>query len=303
MKSRPFLALLCFLFSSSLASQELSPEISKVQPRSEGAAQSGRAGAIGNAGDVITQFAPSISDAAMDRSARARLSEMWGDITDVYPFLGDRGLLIEVQIGVLAPSAANPVQTFKLLNVFIKGAGADPARAWAGDLVGTWTTEQSDYPVSREASWFWWIKPSENGWPKKVPTFEEATALNLFDQKSGYASIVTLGITHRSRLLADAHLRRATKLSELESIARAAQANADTEELKAAAARLQKSASDAMYQLNEINEQMKRDVTAAARATEGLMILDGILQIGVAGNKVADALGLLVRMRRALRYQ
>jgi hypothetical protein len=251
--SHTLIAIICFVLSN------ISPDLSRGQPRSESVTtQAGRAGAVGNVGDFLTEAAPFVSDPAMDSAARVRLSELWGEVADRYRFLGNRGLLVEVQIGILKASAPTPVPIPKLLQVFVRGSGSDPVHAWAESQVnrppkGEDAFFDSDYLVSKDDSWFWWITPSRRGWPSNAPRFEDAAG--LLDRKTGYNSVVTPGITIRSHLLADKTLSQAAALNELENIARAAKANADTDEMRDAAAKLEKSASNALVRLTTINEQ------------------------------------------------
>jgi hypothetical protein len=81
-------------------------------------------------------------------------------------------------------------------------------------------------------------------------------------------------------------------MSAILETAKAAQASADTSKLREAAARLRKSAELASQKLNEIDQQLAHDLKAAARAQSALMVLDGIIKIGNATNKVGT-LGLL----------
>lgn len=293
---RTILAIVLFLVPSLSRSDEAVPDPSRIQSTSESVtSQSGRADSLGGIGTLLGEIASPIVASALTNEAEARLSEMWDEVSRHYRFLGERGLLVVVQVGTLKASASTPAPIQKLIGVYIKGTGSDPVRAWAEDTAGTWNEQaiSSDYVLSRDLSWFWWIKPGSNGWPLTVPSFEDVTKAELLKRKTNYASVVTPGIALRSRLRADSLRLRLAKLDELQNLASAAQANADTENLREAAFRLQQSAANAIIQLNAINEQIRRDKASSARADDSLRILDGVIQIGPEGRRIADTLGVL----------
>jgi hypothetical protein len=292
---RPLLVasvLTTVLFNSQAESETLSP--SHIQVRSGSVdAQADRTNAAGNIGTAVQKGATSVQDRALVTAAKAQIQKIWPEITSVYPFLGDRGLLIEVRVAVNDASASKPVPQKQIQDVAVVGVGVDPAHAWAENLRDTLHPAATGYTLSPADSWFVWIRPGRDGWPKLIPTYKRADALGLLDRREPRASVVAAGITIRSNLLANEGLLLDARMNAIAAVAKAAQNSADTAALREAAVRLQNDAASAAQKLAEINERLDHDLKAIARAQNALLILDGTIAISNAAMRIGDALGLL----------
>lgn len=273
-----------------------SASVAQTLPPDRGAsvsAQSDRAVGAKNAGTVVQQGANNLQDKAIIGSAKAEVEKIWQQIEGLYPYLGNRGLLIEVNVAINDASAATPTPQKQVEGVAIIGAGADPGHAWAEDLQDRIRPASSGYSRSLADSWFIWITPGRRKWPKSTPSFAEADSQELLDQREPRNAVVTEGIRIRGFLVANEGLRLETQMRAIAATAEAAEATAANAPLRAAAAKLQQNANDAIKKLAEINNHLEHDLKAAARAQDALRILDGTIAIGNAATKVADALNML----------
>jgi hypothetical protein len=284
--------VVCMSFATHSYGQVLISDPAKLQPRERVATQADRSGRLNNAADALPGAMDKAQRAAVEKNAKTELKTLWPSIQQAYPFLGDRGLLVQINVEVLLVSSPTPVPLNKLGQVFIVGAGVDPAHAWA-ESRDALVAASSGYRLAPDESWFLWISPGKNGWPANAPSYKAAVENGLLDRKEPHGSVVTPGTTIRSRMLANDGLRQEANLRAIESVSRAAQAHAETERLRQVASQLRQNAKEAMVKLGQINERLESDLKAAARANEALMILDGTIAIGSAASKISDVLAKL----------
>ncbi|TYL92738.1 hypothetical protein FXB40_23905 [Bradyrhizobium rifense] len=256
-------------------------------------AQSNRATGMNDAGTLIQEATKDLQDKAIDRSAKAEIQKLWQNVEEVYPYLGNRGLLLEVNVVVNDASASTPSPQKQVESVLFIGVGADPAHAWAENLRDRIGPANKGYSRSLADSWFIWITPGRRGWPKSAPSYVEAASKELLDQREPRNAVVVEGTRVRGMLLADNGIRLETQMSAIAATAEAAESTATNAPLRAAAAKLRKNVEDASKRLAQINAHLEHDMRAVARAQDALGVLDGSIAFGSAASKIGDALGML----------
>ncbi|MCD9817640.1 hypothetical protein [Bradyrhizobium japonicum] len=256
-------------------------------------AQSDRTNDVSNAATAVQKGANDLQDKALVSSAKAEVQKLWPQIAGVYAYIGNRGLLLEVNVVVNDTSAKTPSPQKQVQDVTIIGVGSDPAHAWAENLQDRLHPANSGYSRSLADSWFIWITPGRRGWPQSAPDYTEADSKELLDRREPRNSVLVDGTRIRGMLFANDGLRLETRMRAIAATAEAAEATANNAQLRAAAATLRKNAEDASKALAEINTRLKSNLEAAARAQDALRVLDGTLAVGSAITKMADAFNML----------
>lgn len=287
-------ALISVLPVTALCAETMSKEPSQLQVRGGTVERSnGRATGVDNVGTAVQEGSAALQDKAIVLAAKAEMQNLWPQIKSVYPYLGDRGLLLEVNVAVNVASVSKPVPQKQLQEVSIVGVGIDPAHAWGENQRDALHADDRDYSPSPSDSWFVWITPGRRGWPKSTPDYKIVDGKGLLNRGEPRNSVVVEGVRVRGLLIANAGLREEARMSAIASVAKTAETTANNAKLREVAATLRKNAEVAVQKLAEINDHLKRDLEAVARAQNALLVLDGTIAIGGGATRISDALGLL----------
>jgi hypothetical protein len=188
----------------------------------------------------------------------------------VYPFIGDRGLLVAV-IFVSTPTESSEPHFH---DAYIVATGNSPAEAI---LVGGPLPPPDGVHFWREdKSGVLWITPGRNKWPDKPIDFDEAVSQKLLERLVSYRDIINDALTMRSAFLLDRGTREMIKLQTIQNLAKMAESASNSADARKSAATMFSASSDALKRLTDINQKLVQEIDKNKRAADALRILDGV---------------------------
>ena len=205
-------AALVFAFAFALtASPRLGAQTTSSDPaRLNGQAQEVPGGA--KVGTLASQVAHAFADEGRDRQAAAKIEKLWPNIAERYSFLGaGRGLVVAVPVYALKVAAPTLPRNKTVDDIWIVGARATPAEAYATADEHLRGAPSSDYVLLPDDSWFLWISPGSYGWPDKIPSYEDAARRGLTTRKESWSATIANGVALQTRFQAQAALEESVR--------------------------------------------------------------------------------------------